>query len=284
VDTGPTSTGEAFRKRYRKIVASGECMDAVFITHYDDDHIGGILKLIELEPCIKIGRLFFNAFSGGTVSSANLSAMQNQRLFHTNLPATVITDSVLAGQKYFLDGAVITVIAPTIENRSKALEKMKEANIGLTQLAATSDWGKSFDELMDLPYPQSDNTIANLSSIVFVFEYCGKRLLFCADAPASSIISGLTLVQDRDFDLVKLPHHGSARNINDMLLKMFSADKFLICADGTTHPGKLTVSKLLKEFPKVNIYSNYSWWMYGFLKDQDKHYLNEGILTFQNIS
>lgn len=44
IDSGPASASGEFRKLYRKIADSGEHIDILFITHYDDDHIGGILS------------------------------------------------------------------------------------------------------------------------------------------------------------------------------------------------------------------------------------------------
>ena len=61
---------------------------------------------------------------------------------------------------------------------------------------------------MAKPYPSSDTSIANQSSIVFTFEYAGTRILFCGDAWAENIPGG-------KYDLVKLSHHGSIRNISD---------------------------------------------------------------------
>lgn len=101
-------------------------------------------------------------------------------------------------------------------------------------------------------------SIANQSSIVFTFEYAGIRNLFCGDAWAENIPGG-------KYDLVKLPHHGSIRNISDALLSRIQADTFLICADGTSHPNKQTIAKLLQQYGNISIYSNYSWWMNGFL-------------------
>ena len=44
VDSGPTSSAGEFRNLLTSIIRSGETLDALIITHYDDDHIGGILK------------------------------------------------------------------------------------------------------------------------------------------------------------------------------------------------------------------------------------------------
>lgn len=53
------------------------------------------------------------------------------------------------------------------------MAKMEEAN---AQLASVSDWTCSLDDLMAKPYPSSDTSIANQSSIVFTFEYAHSMI------------------------------------------------------------------------------------------------------------
>ena len=52
VDSGPTSSAGEFRNLLTSIIRSGETLDALIITHYDDDHIGGILMMIKHERTI----------------------------------------------------------------------------------------------------------------------------------------------------------------------------------------------------------------------------------------
>lgn len=265
IDSGPTSSAGGFRKLCESILAAGESLDALIVTHYDDDHIGGILRIGDLG----FHDIFFNAYDGISENS-NLSAAQNQRLFHM-LPAAIVHSSVLAGDVIEIGGAKLTVHAPTATALSKAKEQMKEADV---TLGVVSDWGFSFDELVDRNYPSPDTSISNQASIVFTFEYGDNKILFTGDAWAESAPGGT-------YNLVKLPHHGSARNISDEMITWLDANDFLICADGTSHPNKQTIAKLLKHKDKVTIYSNYDWWMKGFLKTEDMKYINSGKLEFK---
>ena len=267
IDSGSTTSAGAFRNLCETILASGESLDALIITHYDDDQIGVILKAGDLGFC----DVYFNAYDG-VVDNKNLSAVQNQRLFHL-LPATIVHTSVLAGDAIEIGGARLIVHAPTDAALSKAKTQMKSADV---PLGAISDWIFSFDELMDRDYPISDSSVSNQASIVFTFTYGDCKFLFTGDAWDESIPAG-------SFDLVKLPHHGSARNVSDELLKRLDTDSFLICADGTSHPNKQTIAKLLKIKGKANIYSNYDWWLRGFLKPEDMKYIDDGKLIFKLI-
>lgn len=273
IDTGPPSSAGEFRRLVSSIRANDEQLDILIITHYDDDHIGGILKTGD--PGFQ--DIYFNAYNGAAEESENLSAVQNQRLFHM-LPTAKVHSSVLAGDMIKLDGAKITVIAPNTDTLLRARQKMREEDGQFTgvQLASVADWNMSLDELMNKPYPSMDTSIANQASIVFAFEYGSQKFLFCGDSWAKNIPSG-------HFDMVKMPHHGSIRNISDDLLSRLDADAFLICADGTSHPNKQTIAKLMQKYGRITIYSNYSWWLNEFLQQEDKKYVSNGQLIFKCV-
>ena len=117
VDSGSTSTAGEFRRLCNSILSSGEQLDALFITHYDDDHIGGILKAGDLG----FHQIYFNAYDGEP-ETGNLSAIQNQRLFHA-LPSAKVVSSVLEGDVFNIHGAKITVHAPSKKDLSSAMAK-----------------------------------------------------------------------------------------------------------------------------------------------------------------
>lgn len=204
-----------------------------------------------------------------------------------NLPngvgAIILTIAVVATVIMDLDGIlkvlnkigpiiIVTILAIAVISTMRPVEPFQSGLWKIdAQLASVSDWTCSLDDLMAKPYPSSDTSIANQSSIVFTFEYAGIRNLFCGDAWAENIPGG-------KYDLVKLPHHGSIRNISDALLSRIQADTFLICADGTSHPNKQTIAKLLQQYGNISIYSNYSWWMNGFLMTDDMKYIKNGNL------
>lgn len=265
IDSGPTSTAGEFRRLCESILQNGQNLDALIITHYDEDHIGGILKTGDLG----FRDVYFNAYDG-TVEDNNLSATQNQRLFHM-MPEAIVHSKVLIGDVIEIGGAKLTIHGPTSSVLSKVKEQMKEAD---SQLGTISDWGFTLDELMERDYPSPDTSVSNQASIVFTFEYGECRLLFTGDAWSNHIQGG-------HFDFVKLPHHGSARNLSDDMIRRLDTDTFLICADGTSHPNKLTVAKLLKLKEEVTVYSNYDWWMKGFLKSEDMKYIKDGRLEFR---
>jgi len=110
-----------------------------------------------------------------------------------------------------------------------------------------------------------DNSVANGSSIAFVLEYAGIRCLFTGDAVAPVLTKGLERLaaepntSQRRFDLVKLPHHGSSANLDEHLVELMAADRFLISTNGARyrHPNAEAIELILKHVPNPQLYFNY---------------------------
>lgn len=85
-----------------------------------------------------------------------------------------------------------------------------------------------------------DNDEMNSSSITFILEHKGKKLLFLGDCPPSITIRQLnTLFFNTElpvyFDLIKVSHHGSKFNTNSDLLDMIDSRNYLISTNGSGH-------------------------------------------------
>jgi hypothetical protein len=80
--------------------------------------------------------------------------------------------------------------------------------------------------------------VFNLSSIVVVAEAGGKSILLTGDARGDDILDGLEaegLLKKGGtvhFDVLKLPHHGSERNVETDFFRQVTADHYVISADG----------------------------------------------------
>ena len=181
----------------------------------------------------------------------------------------------------FEDGALFEILSPTEEDLAAAMQRMICAEI---PLAIHRDWAMTLKKLEEKKLPMPDASIANRASIVIKLTYRKIKMLFCGDAPAAAILKGLQNTQESAFDLVKLPHHGSSRNISEELLQMIEARNYLLCADGTAHPNKQTIAKLLKYQESVTIYSNYAWWENGFFCLEDYEILENKKLKVQEVS
>ena len=82
-----------------------------------------------------------------------------------------------------------------------------------------------------------DNSPYNLSSIVVLAECDGKTMLLTGDARDDHVLAGLdetAIAKDgkTHVDILKLPHHGSIRNMRPEFFDRVTADHYVISANG----------------------------------------------------
>jgi hypothetical protein len=82
-----------------------------------------------------------------------------------------------------------------------------------------------------------DNSPYNLSSIVVLAECQGKRMLLTGDARGDHVLAGLDeagIAEDgkTHVEILKLPHHGSIRNLAEDFFARVTADHYVISANG----------------------------------------------------
>ncbi|WP_159435724.1 ComEC/Rec2 family competence protein [Salimicrobium salexigens] len=107
-----------------------------------------------------------------------------------------------------------------------------------------------------------DDSIINGSSISFILEFNKKRLLFLADAHPDLIVENLTKADKKNYNIVKLSHHGSKRNTTTQLAKILHSDIFLISTNGISrhsHPNFDSLAKVIyyQKQRQKSFYFNY---------------------------
>ncbi len=127
------------------------------------------------------------------------------------------------------DGLKFTVVGP-IENRVEELQI--EWNAVLKKKGLATD-----KEGQALAAAYLDESVFNLSSIAVLAEAGGKSMLLTGDARGDDIIKGLQTAGllkkgTLHVDLLKLPHHGSDRNVETEFFRQVTADNYVISADG----------------------------------------------------
>lgn len=95
---------------------------------------------------------------------------------------------------------------------------------------------KSIEDIdLESTEEEVDNSPINGSSISFIIEYYGKKLLFLADAHPDIITDNISKSKNERFNLVKVSHHGSAKNTTNKLAQILNSDLFLISTNGSNH-------------------------------------------------
>lgn len=121
-----------------------------------------------------------------------------------------------------------------------------------------------------------DSSKTNASSIAICIRFYGKKLLFTGDSNAEDLLEALDNWQKQNdgncyFDVIKLPHHGSANNCYKMFDKI-DGTYYLVSTDGKKfeHPSKETIAKIVVRSTQNKRYVlfNYKNRMYELFNDQ----------------
>lgn len=102
----------------------------------------------------------------------------------------------------------------------------------------------------------TDESVANLSSIVVLTQRGRRKALLTGDARSDFILRGLEetgLIRaggQLKVDLLKMPHHGSDRNVDEEFLRRVTAPKYLFTGNGEHgNPERGTFEMLLRARP-----------------------------------
>lgn len=272
IDSGVTRFAPEFKRICDQIIASGETLDILILTHVDDDHIGGILANLRFSAYeCPFQEVWMNYDGTTSASDTNLSTRQNNEVAARLIARGVPIIHTVKADKRIVVGATIEVLWP--ENTEVEPEQRIDVH-----LAHHNDYGQSLSHLAEDSIKLHDSSQNNKNSIVFTFDFEDHRLLFTGDAWAEDVVRATGY-----FDLVKLPHHGSARNISEQYPSSFHASDYLICTDGVDHPDKQTIAKLEKWYGNINVYSPSAWWKNGYFVDDDKihnikYFQKEGLV------
>ena len=99
---------------------------------------------------------------------------------------------------------------------------------------------------------EQDSSPTNLSSVVCLLDFAGKKILLTGDALGQRVLEGLehaaVMEQGRlHVDVLKVPHHGSSRNVDRRFFERITADTYVISANGKhSNPDREVVEWLIE--------------------------------------
>lgn len=197
-------------------------IDIVVITHCDNDHIGGMKRLLKADQ-FKDSVIVYNRFTSGVISyrqAENFESAVNGR--------KIVTSYHEKHKKFFK-----TLTFLRFDER-KMLPKLKHNNIYFTLIhpeklgveKVYADYMRCKSQKIN----SGNGKVINKNSIVFLLEYRGKTVLFSGDAYIRDFYPILLTMKKeipvilKKIDCFKIPHHGAVEN-NNMLLELIEEFK-----------------------------------------------------------
>jgi beta-lactamase superfamily II metal-dependent hydrolase len=280
IDGGRQATWQDIRKRFLEIPCGQRELELLVITHIDRDHIEGIVAMFEnLQFSVRLNEVWYNGYAhlqGGCVDER--SARQGETLAKALGATAAKWNTSFAGRAVLTDddlrppivtlpgGMVLTLLSPNRRKlRALAPRWAAEcANAGLLPGGSDERGGRprippervgiGDIERMSSTDFEADADEANGSSIAFLAEYGGRRILFGADAHVDRLIAGLQPLAAREpgcrikLDALKVPHHASARNVSKELIDLIDCKLYLVSTNGAYfgHPDPVGIARILK--------------------------------------
>jgi hypothetical protein len=224
----------------------------VFVTNINDDHIRGILDLLDDlakaggSPPFQVEAFWHNlaleasySIRPASIRQARDAAQRARQLGLRVNPQH--PQGVLAGARLTLSGGLtVTVLNPTAERLRELLDEERKYQRQQTAPAlfqrALYEPGHGAGLLRPAAYV--DAAVPNRAATAVLLEYRGKRMLLSSDARGDYVLAALQtagLMRDGRIhvDLLAVPHHGSNRSVAARFFQQITADHYVIPADGT---------------------------------------------------
>ena len=255
IDGGPGQTwAKSLRPRLEELRAARAPgggplrIDLAMISHIDDDHINGLTDfggaMVELDDDsqplpYEVGGLWHNAFDdvlgnraselaaapGPVVASVGQGRLLRDQAIRLGWPRNQpFNGLVVAPRAVPFGDATLTVVAPA----APALDDLNAKWEDVLRKKAEKGQVAEYD----------DRSVFNLSSIVVLAEAGGKSMLLCGDARGDHVLTGLESAGrlaaggSLALDILKLPHHGSIRNVDTDFFARLPARHYVISANG----------------------------------------------------
>lgn len=267
VDGGPKTTSLQITRRLRTL---GH-IDLMVLSHFDHDHIDGLYRYVDSrisDRPFPVDEIWCNCghsiVAPSTDTRVSYSEANNFASVLKRIEGLKWTENIHEGKERNLNFCSIHVVSPTKDDLKRNKDeyekvvnkRIESQTVKVSQNRIVANLQIPFEELAlrETPKVATNKDLINKSSIAFILECDGKKILMSGDARADNIVNylkrqGYSSQNPLCLDCMKVSHHGSRNNISVELLDLISCEKFIISTDGgygkSYHPDRETIAKLL---------------------------------------
>lgn len=262
IDSG-TPDSDAYSCLIDEVRAQGQRVDLLVITHYDYDHIGGVFAM-DSDNWEIVDNVWFNSAQMvmPTVNKENYLSIRQ-----ANSVQSALEDFHVKWDRELTRGKVFELgnnwlLKILYGGCDKILD-----GVGEFLSSPKCDWNATFEELEHyLNDNVLDTTEVNASSIVLLLTDGEHNYLFPGDSTPQVLLDALSDYSETNplrLDLLKLPHHGSYKNITHEILKKIICSDYVVLTNGKVHfhPNKKMMLKVLnwgrRTDDKIRFHLNY---------------------------
>jgi hypothetical protein len=283
IDGGRASAYPHLRDRLSKIAKAGQTLELYVLTHIDADHIEGALAYLrdDKRPLIP-QQVWYNGRR--EMASTGTRSMTQGDAYSIALAAlgwpvnASFSDGVAkiesAPTVIEVAGLSVTMLSPDERHLAALGQKWTQwyqqqdlRRRGSVRMAAKRPPVPNPLIVEDLIAPgPSDTELPNGSSIAFLAEWRGRRILFGGDAHPDVLASSLEPLAANEggryrVDLLKASHHGSAKNTSRRLIELLDCRRMAVSTNGNLHghPDPQAIALFLHYGPEgtKDLYFNY---------------------------
>ena len=249
-------------------------IDIVILSHPDLDHVSGLVEMAKDED-VEIEMIMMHRpweelspswFRDGRITKDSLK----NRLGDAFEKAKELDDATRNVTKPKLNvgkcnhkGASVTILGPSSEFHKTCIancERTPQQANNVVNLPQSQNLKKSIDfepyvEGEIKWYEDETTSPINESSLIILFEYEGVKVLLTGDAGKVGLTNAINYahlngIKLNDCKIIKMPHHGSRKNVNPSIMDAFVGSETLLYSCATDdlghHPSKRLIN-LMKE-------------------------------------
>ena len=247
-------------------------VDLVILSHTDMDHVSGLVEMAKDED-VEIGRIMMHEpwyeltptwFKDGRITKQSLKERIGDA-FEKALQLSDLTQKAdklsLTPCRHKINSAFFYILGPSAKFYKECIancDKTPEKDEKVKDLppSHSSIGGLEFEEYKKghITWDDSENTSPiNESSLIVLFEYENVKVLLTGDAGKEGLRQAIAIadkngIKLNDCTVIKMPHHGSRKNVNPEIMANFIGSKKLYysCAsdDLGHHPSQRLINML----------------------------------------